>query len=166
MKFLKSIVFWYYFLLNYTHIHWKLGYKRVKRGENGCKWMWMDVLGRRGHGEHKNKARRGHLGPSRPWFGPYGRGNFPGHHVLLWFGAYGFAWVWEDAYGFLGVHCGAGARAERKITGKQAKLDKQVHKIACQPKTTNWKKKLHHKNSQKIIKRSSTSAKRERDAKV
>ena len=35
-----------------------------------------------GHGGHKNKASGGPLGSRRSGFGPYGRGNFPGHHVL------------------------------------------------------------------------------------
>ena len=51
-------------------------------GGNGCIWVCMDALGRRGHGEHKNKAIRGHLGSRKPGFGIYGRGNFPGHDVL------------------------------------------------------------------------------------
>ena len=42
----------------------------------------MGALGRRGHGEHKNKAIRGHLGSHRSGFGSYGRGNFPGHDVF------------------------------------------------------------------------------------
>ena len=48
------------------------------------------------------------------------------------------------------MHWGVGARAERKITEKQAKLAKQAHKIACQPKTINCKKNQHHKISRKI----------------
>ena len=50
---------------------------------DGCGWVWMGALGRRGHGRHKNKAIRGYLGSQRPGFGSYGRGNFPGHHVLV-----------------------------------------------------------------------------------
>ena len=42
----------------------------------------MGALGHRGHGAHKNKASRGHLGSLRSGFGFYGRGNFPGHDVL------------------------------------------------------------------------------------
>ena len=49
---------------------------------DGCGWVRMDALGPRGHGEHKNKASRGHLGPRRTEFESYGRGNFPGHDVL------------------------------------------------------------------------------------
>ena len=45
----------------------------------------MGALGRRGHRQHKNKTSRGHLvGSHRSGFGPYGRGNFPGHHVFGW----------------------------------------------------------------------------------
>ena len=57
----------------------------VQMGVDGCKWVRMGALGRRGHGEHTNKVRRGHLGSSWSEFGPYyGRENFPGHDVL-WF---------------------------------------------------------------------------------
>ena len=52
-------------------------------GVDGCGWVWMDALGPRGYGKHKNKARRGHLGSQRPGIGSYGRGNFPGHDVLV-----------------------------------------------------------------------------------
>ena len=51
-------------------------------GANGCKWVWMDAIGCRGAGGQANKASIhiycyvGHA------FWPYGRGNFPGHHVL------------------------------------------------------------------------------------
>ena len=51
-------------------------------GVDGCIWVRMGALGPRGHGEHKNKAIRVHLGSCRPEFGYYGRGNFPGHDVL------------------------------------------------------------------------------------
>ncbi len=42
----------------------------------------MGALGRMGHGEHKNKAKGGHLRSHRSRFGTYDRGKFPGHHVL------------------------------------------------------------------------------------
>ena len=42
----------------------------------------MGALGHRGHKQHKVKANRGHLWCLRPGFVTYGRGNFPGHHVL------------------------------------------------------------------------------------
>ena len=64
----------------------------------------MGALGRRGHGEHKNKAIRGHLGSRRSGFGSYGRGNFPGHHVLgslskmVWMVVDGCKLVWIGAY--------------------------------------------------------------------
>ena len=72
------LLFW----LNYTYIHGNIGYKRVQTGSNGCRWVRMGALGYRGHGGHKNKASRVHLWSCRSGFGPYGRGNFPGHHVL------------------------------------------------------------------------------------
>ena len=62
----------------------------------------MGVMGHRGHGEHTNKERRGHLGSHRPGFGPYGRGNFPGHDVLWCLSKMvknGCRWVAMDADG-------------------------------------------------------------------
>ena len=56
----------------------------------------MGALEGIGHGRPKSKASRGGLGPRRSGFGPYGRGNFPGHHVLGSLsksGADGFKWV-------------------------------------------------------------------------
>ena len=55
----------------------------MKTGANGCGWVRMGAMGHRGHGEHKNKAERVHLGSKMSGFGSYGRGNFPGHHVLV-----------------------------------------------------------------------------------
>ena len=49
---------------------------------DGCRWVRMGALGPRGHGEHKSKAIRGHLGSQRSGIGSYVRGNFPGHDVL------------------------------------------------------------------------------------
>ena len=77
-----SMLIWWYFLLNYMHIHWNIGCTRVKMGANGYWWMLMGALGYRGHGEHTKKASRVHLGPRRWVFASYGRGNFPGHDVL------------------------------------------------------------------------------------
>ena len=42
----------------------------------------MGALGHRGHRQCKNKASRGNLWCRRTIFVTYGRGNFPGHHVL------------------------------------------------------------------------------------
>ena len=42
----------------------------------------MGTLGRRVHGKHKNKTRKGYLGSRRSVFDRHGRGNFPGHDVL------------------------------------------------------------------------------------
>ena len=56
--------------------------KRVQTGVNECGWVHMGALGRGGHGEHENKTKGGHLGSRRAVFGPYGRGNFPGHDVV------------------------------------------------------------------------------------
>ena len=56
----------------------------------------MGALGRRGHGGHRNKVSKRQLWSRRSGFGSYGRGNFPGHHVLgsltkmMWMGANGY----------------------------------------------------------------------------
>ena len=57
--------------------------KRVQTGAIGCEWVRMGALGRRGHGEHKNNARVGHLRSRGSGFGTYGRGKFPGHDVFV-----------------------------------------------------------------------------------
>jgi len=59
-----------------------LGCERVKGGDDGCGWVRMGALGCSGHGAHKNKPGGGDLGSPGSEFGPYGRGNFPGHHVF------------------------------------------------------------------------------------
>ena len=67
----------------------------------------MGVLGHMGHGDHKNNARRGHLGSHRTGFGHYGRGNFPGHHVfgsLTKSGVHGSRWVQMASDGCGWVH--------------------------------------------------------------
>ena len=46
---------------------------------NGFGWV---RYGRRGTAGHKSKTRRDINGCSGHVLGPYGRGNFPGHHVL------------------------------------------------------------------------------------
>ena len=72
----------HYFFIKIHIVHGNVGYKRVQIHENGCRWVWIDALGPMGHEGHKNKARGGHLWSQRREFGCYGRGNFPGHHVL------------------------------------------------------------------------------------
>ena len=81
-KFQNFILFRHYFALKYTCIHENVGYKQVQTGGNGCGWVQVGALGRRGHGGHKKQGKRGHLWSQRREFGCYGRGNFPGHHVL------------------------------------------------------------------------------------
>ena len=70
------------FALKYTCIHENVGYKQVQTGGNGCGWVQVGALGRRGHGGHNKQGKRGHLWSQRREFGCYGRGNFPGHNVL------------------------------------------------------------------------------------
>ena len=77
----------------------------------------MGALGRRGHGEHKNKAIRGHLGSRNSGFGSYGRGNFPGHHVLggsVKNGADGCRWIQIGADGCGWTHAQGGKQKQGK----------------------------------------------------
>ena len=68
--------------MKYTIYTRKIGCTRVKTGVNGCLCVCMGALGCRGHGEHKVNLKGRKLCSHRPYFGPYGRGNFPEHHVL------------------------------------------------------------------------------------
>ena len=68
---------------------------------NGCGWVRMGAMWYRGTGGHKNKASIEKNGLCRARFGSYGRGNFPGHHVLGCLtksGVYGCRWVYIDSY--------------------------------------------------------------------
>ena len=51
-------------------------------GVNGCKWVQMGALGRRDAGGQANKVIIHIYCYAGHDFRPYGRGNFPGHHVL------------------------------------------------------------------------------------
>ena len=78
----------------------------------------MGALGRMGHGEHKNKPKRGHLRSRKPEFGTYGRGNFPGHDVLWLLPKMvknECAWVMMDKDGCNGTCENEGTRNNTKI---------------------------------------------------
>ena len=49
---------------------------------NGCGWVCMGALGCRAHGETCKQDKKSQKWSCRVYFRPYGRGNFPGHHVL------------------------------------------------------------------------------------
>ena len=77
----------------------------------------MGALGRRGQEGHKNKAGRGHLGSRRPVFGPYGRGNFPGHDVFAFYARMvkdGWLQVKMDSYACVGVQGHEGNQKQEK----------------------------------------------------
>ena len=62
----------------------------------------MGALGHRRHKQHRNKPSRGNLWGHRPEFETYGRGNFPGHHVLGCLaknGVDGCRWMKNGLYG-------------------------------------------------------------------
>ena len=109
----------------------------MQTGENGCGWVRMDAVGRRGHEGTQNKANRGHLGPSRPGFGPYGRGNFPGHHVLddwVCMGVGGCIWVLMDTLGSRGT---AGTKNNRKRS-KNSHVMIILRCMSGRKKTGSW----------------------------
>ena len=54
----------------------------VGRGAYGCKWVRMGAIGYVGAGGQENKVRMRIYWYTGHGFGPYGRGNFPGHDVL------------------------------------------------------------------------------------
>ena len=86
----------------------------------------MGALGYRRYGRHKKKASRGHLGSCRTGFGPYGRGNLPGHHVfgglakVVCMGAGAHIAVWMGADGCRGKGKG---KKQRKRTPNGSERD-------------------------------------------
>ena len=67
----------------------------------------MGALWCKEHGGAQKQCMQRRKWSRRPWFGPYGQGNFPKHHVLkkkqkgcgrLRMGTHGFAWVQWDAF--------------------------------------------------------------------
>ena len=115
-------IFWLNYM-KYNIYTWKLGCTRVKTGVNGCSCLSIGALGCRGHGEHKNKAKGRKLWSRRPWFGAYGRGNFPEHHVLSnksKMGANGPGWVRRGSHGYNRVYLHGEARKQGEMGGKPA----------------------------------------------
>ena len=68
--------------LKYTCTHENVGSKQVQTGGNGCGWVRMGALGRRGHGGYEKQVIGGILGSRRSGFGTYGRRKFSRHDVL------------------------------------------------------------------------------------
>ena len=93
------------FRLNYTYMYIKT---RLYTGENTYEWVCMGAYGcvvtwgARGT-QKQIKGGRIMVSHYRPWFGPYGRGNFPGHHVLVNLAK----WVQTASEGCAGVFMGA-----------------------------------------------------------
>ena len=46
------------FRLNYTCIDYNLGCKRVRKGANGCGWVWIGAMGYRGHRWMQKQGRQ------------------------------------------------------------------------------------------------------------
>ena len=79
----------------------------------------MGALGRTGCGGNTNTTIKGILWSCRSGFGTYGRGNFPGHHVLGCLGKM----VWMDVDGCVAGWMGANGsigKKGRKNKGKSA----------------------------------------------
>ena len=51
-------------------------------GVDGCIWVYMGALGYRGTSAQQNRVNREKNTQISHVSCPYGRGNFPGHHVL------------------------------------------------------------------------------------
>ena len=51
----------------------------IYMGVDRCGWVWWGAGTREGT---KKNTSRVHFGSRRTGIGSYGRGNFPGHHVL------------------------------------------------------------------------------------
>ena len=56
--------------------------KQIQVGADGCGWVRVNALGRRGHGNTHKQGEQTQKRLYRTYFGVYGRGNFPGHDVL------------------------------------------------------------------------------------
>ena len=85
----------------------------------------MGVSGRRGHKKHKIKARTRRLWCLRPGFGWYGRGNFPGHHVLGCLpksGVHGCIYIFMHMHGCNGAHGHGGEKKQDKKSPKWARM--------------------------------------------
>ena len=110
-----------------------LGCERVKGGDDGCGWVRMGALGCSGHGAHKNKPGGGDLGSPGSEFGPYGRGNFPGHHVLGCLaknGVDGYRWMTRGLYGCIWTQRRGGRKKQGEKSPKWARCGcfvKYVH---------------------------------------
>ena len=84
----------------------------------------MGVLGHGTHAKHKNKASRGNLWGLRTYFETYGRGNFPGHHVLGCLSKSdvdGCEWVQSDLDGCVQTHRQGGNEKQGKKSPKWAR---------------------------------------------
>ena len=94
-----------YLNLHVWHIH--TGCRGGNMDMYGCLWVRMSVLGCRGMEIPPNKVNRGPGGRSGHVCSPYGRGNFPEHHVWRGYackGKDGCAWAKMMVDGCNGMH--------------------------------------------------------------
>ena len=76
-------------------------------GVDGCIWVYMGALGYRGTSAQQNKVNREKNGQIAHVSCPYGRGNFPGHHVN---GLWRVCMAWLDA----GARGGQGNKVKKR----------------------------------------------------
>ena len=98
----------------------------------------MGVLGHRGHKQRRNKASRSNLWGLRTYFKTYGRGNFPGHHVLgclTEIGIYECRWVQTGLDWCVYTH---------RQWGKQKQGEKSPERV----RKGRFRKCAHHENMQ------------------
>ena len=58
------------------------GYIRTYMGADGCAWGFVGALGYKGTSAQQNETKKRQNEQIEHIFCPYGRGNFPGHHVF------------------------------------------------------------------------------------
>ena len=87
----------------------------------------MGALWCKEHGGAQKQCMQRRKWSRRPWFGPYGQGNFPKHHVLQKKnkrGADGSGWVHMGSHGCSGMHLHGG-------TGKQGETGQKSVVRTC-----------------------------------
>ena len=89
----------------------------------------MGVLGHRGHKQRRNKASRSNLWGLRTYFETYGRGNFPGHHVVGCLpknGVDGCRWMKSGLYGCIWTQRQGGRKKQGEKSPKWARCGRFV----------------------------------------
>ena len=90
-------------------------------GADGFGWVRWGAGSMGGHRNNACGDNNGHAGPD---FGPYGRGNFPGHHVFQGMAHMGF-------YGCGRVHMGSCGCIREQGHGRNEKQAEKKQKWSC-----------------------------------